>query len=269
MFRTAKHLKKFSLQAQDGEIGHIRDLYFDDLHWQLRYFAVDTAKGPDHRSVLISPESVHMLDWKRNVLSVDLTQEEIRRSPNLDSDQPVSRQYETALRKHYGWPPYWGAVYGDVSLGLPFSAVTPPAVTEPAEDISSELEGDPHLFNINAVTGYHVVATDGEIGHVDDFLVDDQRWTIRYLIVATRNWWPGKKVILSPWWSSEVNWPERRINMDLSRAAIKASPPYESEQALTAEESGDLHEYYGRPRHPADEEAVGEAIVRSDNPNYP
>ena len=268
MFKSTTQLKECSLRAWDGEIGRVKDLYFDSLHWTLRYFVVDTGKWLKHQSVLISPESVLTPEWDNHVLPAELTQEQIRKSPGLESDKPVSRQYETAVRKHYNWPPYWGAVYGDVIAGLP-PVGAPPAPT-PAQPVEArDLDGDPHLFSINAVIGHHVVATDGEIGHVSDFLIDDLHWTVRYLVVDTHNWLPDKKVLLSPWWVSDLDWPQRRIGMDLKRETIKGSPPYDPEKYYTAAESGVLHDYYGRPRHPSDDELIGEAIVGSDNPKYP
>ena len=268
MFKSATQLKECSLRAWDGEIGRVQDLYFDSLHWTLRYFVVDTGKWLNHRSVLISPESVLTPEWDNHLLPTELTQEQIRQSPGLESDQPVSRQYETAMRTHCGWQPYWGAAYGDVAAGFQIGAI-PPAPIPAAPVKSSELKGDPHLFSINAVKGHHVVAADGEIGHVDDFLIDDLHWTIRYLVIDTHNWLPGKKVLLSPWWTTNLDWPGRRISLDLKRDAIRESPPYDPAKNLTAAESGVLHDYYGRPRHPSDAELIGEAIVRSDNPGSP
>jgi len=265
MFKTSTQLKQCSLRAWDGEIGHVKDLYFDSLHWTLRYFVVDTGKWLTHRSVLISPESVLTPEWDRFRLPTELTQEQIRKSPGLESDQPVSRQYETAIRKHYNWPPYWGAAYGDATTGFPNPPV--PVPVKPVE--RAELKGDPHLFSVNAVIGHHVAATDGEIGHVSEFLIDDLRWTIRYLVIDTRNWLPGKKVILSPWWAADLDWPGRRIHMDLKRDAIRESPPYDPEKNFTAVESGELHDYYGQPRYPGEDEAIADAVLRSDSPKFP
>lgn len=267
MFRTAKQLKACSLLATDGEIGRVKDLYFETLHWALRYFVVDAGSWTDHRQVLISPESVFAPEWDKHLLPVGLTREQIRKSPGLETDQPVSRQYEAAMRKHYGWAPYWGMMYADAVSGFP--ATDAPASQPPQPPVDeSDLEGDPHLFSASAVIGHHVAATDGEIGHVEDFLFDERNWALRYLVVATRNWLPGRKVILSPWWATDLNWPEKKIHMDLTRDAIKASPPYDPDKTLTMEAAGELHDYYGRPRF-SDQEAIGEAVVRSDNPNAP
>ncbi|HEY8993870.1 MAG TPA: PRC-barrel domain-containing protein [Lacunisphaera sp.] len=268
MFRTAKQLKACSLLATDGEIGRVKDLWFDTLLWNLRYFVVDPGKWTKHRQVLISPESTLAPDWHQEVLRVDLTREQIRTSPGLETDQPVSRQYEAAIRKHYGWPVYWGVAYSSGPGIPPIDPVlaTPPPIPHRVD--KTELEGDPHLFSANAVAGHHVMAADGEIGHVEDFLFDEHVWAVRYLVVSTRNWWPGKKVILSPWWTSDINWPERRIHMNLTRDAIKASPPYDPEKTLTMEDALHLHDYYGRPRW-ADTEALVDAVVRSDHSHVP
>lgn len=260
MIRPASPLKGFSLQASDGEIGKVKDLYFDSQHWQLRYFVVDTGHWLKHRRVLISPESVAAPAWDHHTLPVTLSKDEVRSSPDWNSDRPVSRQYEIALRMHHAWPPYWGTMYGNVATGLPSPS---PLITE--EEASES--GDPALFSFDAVKGMHVLASDGEIGHVDEFLLEDRHWGMRYLVVDTKNWWPGNKVLLSPWWSSGIDQPARRIRMDLTREAIKASPPYDPSKPVTAEASGQLHDYYGRARHP--DEELGEAIVRSDNPNVP
>jgi hypothetical protein len=271
MFRTAKKLKACSLLAIDGEIGRVKDLWFDSLHWTLRYFVVDTGKDKwtKHRQVLISPESALVPEWHRDELPVNLTREQIRTSPGPETDEPVSRQFEAAMRKHYGWPAYWGVPSASGLPGVPpiapVFASTPPI--PPAAE-KAELRGDPHLFSVNAVIGHHIMARDGEIGHIEDFLFDEQVWAVRYLVVATRNWWPGKKVILSPWWTTDLNWPERRIHVDLTRSAIKSSPPYDPEKTLTMEAAGELHDYYGRPRW-SDAEALADSIVRSDNANVP
>jgi hypothetical protein len=264
MFRTAKQLKACSLLALDGEIGRVKDLWFDTTLWNLRYFVVDPGKWTKHRQVLISPDSVLAPEWDRNVLPANLTREQIRTSPGVETDEPVSRQYEAAIRKHYGWPVYWGVPYASGLPGIPptdpvFAIPAPPAGTID----KSELMGDPHLFSVNAVTGHHVMASDGEIGHVEDFIFDEHVWAVRYLVVATRNWWPGKKVILSPWWTSDLDWPERRIHLGLDREAIKSSPPYDPDKLLTMEAAGALHDHYGRPRW-SDAEAVADAVVRSD-----
>lgn len=266
MIRPATPLTKFSLQASDGEIGQVKDLYFDNQHWQLRYFVVETGRWLKQRRVLISPESVAAPAWDKSTLPVALSQDEVRSSPHWDSDRPVSRQYEIDLRQHYAWPLYWGgAPTANTGMGLAVPPPVPATATTVGEPPVES--GDPTLFSFDFVKGLHVLASDGEIGHIEEFLIEDRHWGIRYLVVDTKNWWPGNKVILSPWWSAGIDHRDRRIRMDLTREAIKASPSYDPARLPTTEESGRLHDYYGRPRHPDDE--IAEAILQADQPRIP
>lgn len=253
MFRPFHDLRGYALQAKDGEIGHVQDLYFDASSWAVRYLVVNTGNWLAHRSVLISPASMKVPRWDERILPVELTQEQVKQSPGLEADRPVSRQYEEALRIHYGWAPYWGSFYGN-----PIEVAPPTVSPEPVE-----LTGDPHLFSAEAVRGHHVAARDGEVGHIHDFLIDDHLWTVGYLVIDTRNWWAGRKVILSPAWSTKLDWPQRRIHMDLTRDAIKASPAYDPEKMLSSAAAAELHDYYGRPRYPAREAEVEPGKLKS------
>jgi sporulation protein YlmC with PRC-barrel domain len=105
---------------------------------------------------------------------------------------------------------------------------------------------DLHLRSTDNVSGYEIQAIDGEIGHVEDFVIDDETWAIRYLIVATRNWWPGKKVLVSPQWIERVSWSESKVLVNLSRETIKQSPEYTKESLLTRAYETGLHRHYNR-----------------------
>jgi hypothetical protein len=260
MLRNAKKLEGYALRARDGDIGHVRDFYFDDQDWRVRYFVVDTGTWLIGRRVLISPESVKGQLWADRVIPVDLTQEQVRNSPSIDTAKPVSRQHEMELRHYYGWPPYWGVVFPEAAMA-PVPPVAPldapaPRDTRPEREArrsdaaAAEPADGPHLRSTSEVTQYHIEALDGGIGHVDDFLIDDDDWRIRYLVVDTRNWWPGAKVIVAPGWIRKVSWAESKVFVDLSRATIKASPAYDPTQSITAEYAGRLHDHYGRPRYP-------------------
>jgi hypothetical protein len=268
MLRNAKTLRNFSLRARDGLIGETKDLYFDNREWTVRYFVVDTGTWLKSRKVLISPEAINRPQWDEDaasaVLPVNLTRDQVRHSPDIDTEKPVSRQREDELRRYYSWSAYGGGVFlgggipaTDVPM-IPTRDIPPPSgyesgsrAQESAEgDIAiHEHEGDPHLHSCSAVTGYHIGATDGEIGHVEDFLVDDRTWEIRYLVVDTRNWWPGKKVIVAPAWIREINWSESKVSVDLDRATIQRSPEYDPARPVTADYAGRLHDYYGRGRY--------------------
>lgn len=242
MLRTTRDLMHCTLRARDGDIGAVRDLYFDEIGWTVRYLVVSTGAWLSSRKVLISPEAVRAPDWTERQLPVDLTIEQIRTSPSVDTDRPVSRQHEAQMREHYRWPPYWGD--GAVFAGTTLSAAGPVPVRVAVE---APRAGDPHLFSVNAVAGHHLAAADGEIGHVEDFLVDENDWAIRYVVIATRNWLPGRRVLVAPRWIDRIDWPERKMTTDLSRDAIRQSPPYDADRPIDPDYLGRLHTHYGRP----------------------
>jgi hypothetical protein len=267
MLRHAKELEHYELRARDGKIGHVHDFFFDDRAWTVRYLVIDTGTWLDSRKVLISPAAVSRAEWDRKCLPVDLTQEQVRNSPGIDTEAPVSREQEAALTQYYNWPAYWGAAgFPDVAFPLPIVPIMPPDIAGAGgrdhPDLAARgakresragaaVREDHHLRSVRAVTGHAIEATDGAIGHVDDFLIDDRSWEIRYLIVDTRNWWPGKKVIVAPQWIHEVGWDEAKVFVDLTRTAIKSSPAYDPTQQVTPDYAGQLHEHYGRPPPPA------------------
>ena len=256
MLRNAKVLETYALRARDGDIGKVRDFYFDDQDWHIRYFVVDTGSWLTGRRVLISPEAVNGQLWADRMIPVALTREQVKNSPSIDTANPVLRQHEMELRHHYGWPPYWGVVFPEAATRALFGV---PAAHQAgsAEDwhqapstADHEPGDDSHLRSAGETIGYHIEAADGAIGHIDDFLVDDDSWRIRYLVIDPRNWWPGRKVIVAPGWIREVSWAESTVFTDLSRATIKGSPAYDPAQTVSADYSGQLHDYYGRPRYP-------------------
>lgn len=252
LLRNAKQLEGHALRARDGAIGQVKDFYFDDHHWHIRYCVVETGKWLQSRRVLISPAVMGDYDPALRVFPVDLTMEQVRTSPDVDTAKPVSRQHEEALRQHYGWPGYWDGVFGAGGLATPITTPTPAANTsEPGltdGDMPLKKRGDPYLRSVNDTIGYHLEASDGAIGHAEDFLIDDKDWRIRYIVVDTRNWWPGKKVIVAPAWILDVSWEKARVVVDLTRDMIKNSPPYEPTMSWSEDYAVALHEHYGRPR---------------------
>jgi hypothetical protein len=241
MLLKASTLKGFKLSSLDGEIGAVSEFYFDDQHWAVRYLVADTGGWLSGRQVLISPYGLVGAIKEEKAIAVNLTQQQIQDSPSLDSDKPVSRQFEVDYHGYYGWPMYWG---GPLMWGA-----YPYLVRDPDEGKTSdepEKSWDPHLRSTDAVTGHHLQATDGEIGHVEDFIIDDESWAIRYLIVDTRNWWPGKKVLVSPMWIERMSWSEQKVFVKLSRDAIKASPEYTDEAFITRDYESGLFRHYGR-----------------------
>lgn len=256
MLLKAKALQRHQIVARDGAIGHVDDFYFDDHAWTVRYLVVDTGGWLTGRKVLLSPTVVQRHDHESRQFHVDLTQEQVKSSPGSETDQPVSRQHEVALQTHYGWPAYWGTgAFGAGAYPTPLGAgvVAPVALPAAAEPLTSprgeteEPKGDPHLRSIHEARGYSIDATDGKIGHLEDFLIHPASWKIRYFVVDTRNWWPGRHVIVSTSWITRVSWTDQAVHVDLSQAAIKGSPEYDASQPLSREYVERLHTHYQRP----------------------
>ena len=253
MRRAVSDLKDLSIAGTDGDIGSLQDVEFDDASWTVRYLAIDTGTWLPGRRVLVSPMSVQAVDVSGGRLVVNLTKAQIEACPSVDADKPVDRQYEVEYSKYYGclycWTgPYrWGATdyAGETLIGV----AAPLPVIEPPPPMPIEEPGDAHLRSASDVTGYYIEATDGDIGHVQDFLVDDRAWAIRYLIVDTRNWLPGKQMIISPEWVSRVSWSDSRVYVDLTRASVKAAPEYESARPLEREHESRLYGHYKRPQY--------------------
>jgi uncharacterized protein YrrD len=265
MLRTMKNLEDYAIRATDGIIGHVKDFYFDDEAWVIRYLVVDTGTWLSSRKVLISPISIGHPDWTDRVLPVSITKEQVKNSPDIDTQKPVSRQHEIRYLGYYGYPYYWGGagLWGegiDPSMMMTGGFPTTPHPIQSEEEIAyaraeaaRHQNEDPHLRSCKAVMGYHVEATDGDIGHVKGLLVDEETWAIRYMIVDTSNWWHGHQVIIAPQWIQDVSWPNATVSVNVTRQAVKDAPPYDSEVQLDLEQEMGIHEHYGRPGYWASE----------------
>jgi hypothetical protein len=255
MLSTARTLKGYKLDSLDGDIGKVKEFYFDDQYWTIRYLVADTGNWLAGKQVLISPYALVAVVKDEEHISVDLTKKQIEKSPSLDTDKPVSRQFEEDYYGYYGWPSYWGG---------PDRWGSYPYIEREREKWKEVRQGqkmwDPHLRSTRHVSGYHIQALDGEVGHVEDFIIDDETWSIRYLIVGTRNWWPGKKVLVSPQWIERVSWTESKVFLNLSRETIKQSPEYTDDSLLTRDYETGLHRHYGRKGYWVDEVAMHEQV---------
>jgi hypothetical protein len=211
MLMNTTHLKGVVIQATDGEIGTVDQLYFEDETWAIRYLTIETGGWLGGRRVLISPISVVHADWQAKRLDVALTKKQVENSPAIATHRPVSRQHEAEFFGYYGYPYYWEGPYlwGPALYPVGLASRTTASAETMADSIRKE-SPDSHLRSTDAVSGYHIEAADGEIGHVNGFLLDDKAWAVRYLEVATRNWWPGKDVLISPAWIELVSWTDSK-----------------------------------------------------------
>jgi hypothetical protein len=248
MLRSMKGMEDYTIGATDGIIGRVRDFYFDDVAWVIRYLVVQTGE----RNVLISPISIGRPDWSKKVLPVSLTRKQVRDSPDIDTNKPVSRQHEMGYLGYYGYGNYWGGgglwgagFYPDLlQAGMQILPDGPSSQPTQAS-IPRHQRSDPHLRSGNAVMRYYVHATDGDIGHVEGLLVDESSWAIRYVIVDTSNWWLGHQVIVAPEWISRVDWAESKVWVDLTQQAIKDSPAYDAAAPLNREQEASIFAHYG------------------------
>jgi uncharacterized protein YrrD len=228
MIQTVTDLQGDEIMARDGAIGAVEDVYFDDERWAVRYLVVDTGAWLPGRRVLISPASVDVTSSTGSTVRVGLTREQVRKAPDIDSDQPVSRRYEAAHAAHFGYAPYWSGplLWGRAALPIAGAALPPahPAPPEATREARTEIEeGDPHLRSCKEVIGYGIEARDGSIGEVRDFVLDERSWAIRDVVVDTRVWWPGGHVHVSPDYVKRIDWGERRMHVLLTRAQVKRS----------------------------------------------
>jgi hypothetical protein len=218
------------LEAKDGEIGRCEDFLFDDLLWVIRYMVADTGRWLPGRKVLISPLELERPDWMGRHFPVKLTRQQVKDSPPLETCAPVSMQHARRLFEHYGW-----ACPSELSA-------------QKDEGSSHENAGSEaiHLRSVKEVTGYHISAADGDIGHVEDLIVDESTWKLHYVVADTRNWLPGRKVLIPPVWATLVDWGKQEMGIDLARNVIKESPEYHSSVLVSREYELNLHKYYGR-----------------------
>jgi hypothetical protein len=248
MLWDASILKGYVIKACDGQIGRVSDVLFEDVSWIIRWLVVDTGNWLSGRKVLLPRSALGEPDPSRHHFPIKLTMQEVKDGPDIDSDRPVSRQHETHIYHYYGWEPYWGSSFlrGDTTT-TPFAASLSLSASEPrspVRDFNQQDDGDPHLRSIEAVTGHHVQALDGEIGHVEDLLVEDTDWSIRYIEVDTGNWWPGNRVLLSPHSVRKIDWATRVVHLNVYRDKVKNSPPYDPSVTVDGAYDESFLQYY-------------------------
>ena len=246
MLRSAKELKNFVLQAEDGRIGRCKDFLFDYNFWAIRYMVASTGQWLPGRKVLISPISLGKPDWFSQLFPVRMTKKQIEHAPGLDEDAPVSKQYEEDWTRYFGWGTYWSGPHTWGAHNIPELLYD-----QEVPDNRSALNKsrDDRLRSVHEVTGYHIQALDHEIGHVENFLIQDKTWIIRYIVVDTRNWLPGKKVLVAPTCIISVDWAERMVNIDLNREQVENSPEYKPPSLVDRVYEERLHQHYGRPKY--------------------
>ncbi|HLE01774.1 MAG TPA: PRC-barrel domain-containing protein [Bdellovibrionota bacterium] len=257
MLKSLESLTNMVVQATDGEIGSVEEFYFDDEKWTVRYLVVQTGGWLTGKKVLISPIAVEQINVPARAIHVSLTRKQVEDSPSIDTDKPVSRQLEARYYDYYRWPYYWTgagvwgmAPYPAGMLGRPPTSASYASETAGTEtSANQESKGDPHLRSSDVVRGYRIEATDGRFGHVDDFIIEDDSWRIRYLVADTVNFWPSKSVLISPEWVDSISWKDRKCRVNLAENVIKGSPEYLPGETITRDYEERLYSHYGRPKY--------------------
>jgi hypothetical protein len=229
MLRSIKQLYGDKLATLDGEIRRVKDFYFDDQHWAVRYVVVDTGAWLPGRLVLISPHAFGNFHQDADCLLVALTRKQIENSPSIESHKPVSRQYEEEYYRYYGLPSYWNGL--ELWGGASYPAVPPPPESDHREPGEHSNSDDPHLRSTRSVAGDHVQTRDGSIGHVRDFLIDDRTWAVRHVVVETGHWYYGREIVISAGHIERISDEESTIFVNMTRAAIQDAPEFKMPRA--------------------------------------
>jgi len=268
MLRSLKSLERYTVSATDGDIGTVADFLMDDSRWTVRYLVVETGGFFQGRQVLITPIAFREIDFSAERFRLSLSMQKVKNSPSINLDLPVSQQHERDFYGYYGYPYYWG--YGGLwgMGGYPGAMAT--GNYQRAPDRPGEPPADRHLRSAKDVEGYHIEGTDGSIGHVKDFVVDDESWAGRFRGAATTNWWPGKSVLIAPEWTTRVSWLDRKVYLGMTREAIKRSPEWSATYPVehSYEEQLSLH-YGGIPGWSSRDRAFERSSVRRMEPPLP
>lgn len=259
MLHTLNDLENFTIHATDGDIGLVKDFYFDDKQWGIRYLVVETGSWFSSKKVLLSPISIKQINREDKTMTVSISRAQVKKSPDIDTQKPISRQYEVDYLGYYGYPFYWGnaGLWGNYASPYMMAPgyVNPSTQQDSglnAPDMFADVEAmryrdlDHHLRSSETVTGYHLQAKDGELGHLHGMLIDADTWAIRYLIINTSNWWLGHLVLIAPQWIKEVSWVTSKIYVDMTQQQIKDAPVFDPDIPFNRELEKNIHLHYGR-----------------------
>lgn len=259
MFRSVKSLKNMLVEATDGYLGKIEEFYFDDQSWAIRYLVVEIGPILSKKKKLLSPAA--FVGPRSEGFVVNITTEQIRESPDIDTDKPISRQKELKLHDYYNWPYYWNYPIYTNAFGAPLfsgygGAFDPAALSSDRYYIEKDREirdqqlqqsNESGMRSTNEIIDYAVKANNTDIGYVDDFLIDDDQWVLRYSIINTDGFLSGRKVILGSHWAQKIEWASKSVFFDIEPDLIKNGPPYDKDMVLSREYETRLSDYYHRP----------------------
>lgn len=243
MLRSIKDIHDYEMTARDGNVGRTETLLFDDQSWRVQYVVADTGGWLSDEHVVLKPDLLQAPDGEKRSIGINLTKAAVERSPSIDTHRPVSQQQ---VSDPIRWPSVWAMEGMYVGLAVIPEVKRADEARKAREIETAVVNGDPHLRSTKEVIGYHIHALNGDIGHVEDFILDDEQWTIRYLAIDTRNWLPGRKVLVAPQWTEEIDWMDQEISVNLTRESIEKSPSYNPSAPVNRQYEEELYDYYGR-----------------------
>ena len=231
MLTNLKTLHGCKLAASDGDIGHVKDFYFDDKAWVVRYMVADTGSWMSGREVLLSPHAFGRLEDDGKLMHINLTRKQIEDSPSIEAHKPVSRQYEIEYYRYYGWPAYW---YGGAMWGLGgYPVIMAPSKDELADIPHHKHHGDRHLQSAHAISGYHIQTVDGVLGCISSLLVDDRSWAVRNLVVEAGHWYSGKEILIPTAEVERISYEESKVFVSITKEKIQQAAESEKAGATT------------------------------------
>ena len=225
MLINLEQLRARQVHANDGDIGKIKDIIFDDEHWTVRFFVLDTHPWmPLSKKVLISPISILKIEENSDDIILAMSKQMVEDSPKVEDQETVSREFELRYFDHFGYSYYWlgSHPWGDYTYP---SALTNQNMIVTNELKQNDIEKTNHLREVSEVSHYNLHASDGDKGHVHDFIWDSKGWSLKYLVVDTSNWFIGGKRVLVPCDKIDsISWEKKTVECKLSKEEINACP---------------------------------------------
>jgi len=248
---TFKKLDGIQVQTGDAAVGKVKDIFFDDKTWAIRYFVVDTGNWLARNRVLVSPIFLEPFSWDAKNVPVRLSLEQLEKCPPIESDKPISRQYESSYFAYYNISPYWhgSGLWGAYHYPHELRRHQYPVESQQVnlQSTPSTKQGDPHLRSAKEIKGYGINAMDGEFGRVHDFIFDTETFTIRYFVIKTIDFFTSRKALVSPRWVSSIDWVQQRIDLSFRMDTIKSAPVYEADEPPSRQLEMETHRHYGQP----------------------
>ncbi|WP_162632618.1 PRC-barrel domain-containing protein [Paraliobacillus zengyii] len=245
-------MKHFNIRATDDVLGKIKDIYFDDKFWTVRYLVADTGKWLPSEKVLLSPLSVNKVDSENATVDVLASKEKVRNAPNKKADEPISKQDEIDLTGYYGWPNYWSQIGPWGGFSTPAALAVADKQREIQEKAKADQKESHQLRSVNEIkgelTGYKVEGIGGKIGHVSDVIIDEENWKITYLVIETSKFLAANFILIATDWISDIHWYDKKIYVEVDNEKVKNVTDFDIHAPLTKEYEEKLYSDLGKQK---------------------